>query len=345
MKTKKYRHISKAERQEIALLKDKNYSLRDISKALERSVSSIAEEISKNSVRGVYNPKKADLKVRVRRKYSKYQGMKVVQDSALRNFAEEGLEQGWSPDEMSGRLKNVRTDIKYASRMAFYKFVYSPYGRQLEKYLRRKRRKKKGVSRAKVNQLKNRTFIEERPEIVSKRQRYGDWEGDLIVSNKSGKGVLIVLYERKSMYTLIKKSMSRSPNLVNQYIREMTGGFICFSSLTLDNDISFKKHEELSELLNAPVFFCHSYHAWEKGGVENTNGLIRQYIPKGADISMYSDEYIKEIETKLNNRPRKKLNYRTPLEVMLENNQFKNLCNSDIIIKQKTPIAGVRVEG
>jgi len=336
MKQGKYTHIKKAERLEIAILQKKKYSLRNIALALGRSCGTISEEISLNKVNGVYDPLKADHKSYVRRKYSKYQGMKVVKDRELRNYVEEKIKENWSPEQISGRLKNVEKNIKYAGREAIYKFIFSPYGRLLERYLRYKGRKRnrKGI---KANKLKNRTFIDKRSEITNKKERFGDWEGDLIVSGRSGRGVLIVLYERKAMHVLIKKIMSRQCCVINKYIQGMTGGFICFNSLTIDNDISFRKHEELSGLLQCPIFFCHPYHAWEKGGVENINKLIRQYVPKGSDISKYSEEYVREVEEKLNNRPRKGLYYKTPLEVMVENKQFKVSDNFANIVKQKTP--------
>ena len=340
-----YGHIIKAERREIALLIEKKYSFRNIARILKRSPNTISREINENSVNGVYDPLKADHKAYVKRKYSKYQGMKVVGDRQLWNYVEEKLKADWSPEETAGRLKEVDRRIKYASRGAIYKFIYSVYGRALEQHLRYRGRKRRGGKRQKVSQLENRVFIDKRPKTIGKKQRYGDWEGDFIVSGKSGKGMLIVLYERKAMYVVIKKLLSRNCAIVNRYIKEMTGGFVCFNSLTIDNDISFRRHEELSELLGAPVYFCRPYHSWEKGGVENINKLIRQYILKGSDISKYSDDFIKEIETKLNTRPRKSLKYKTPLEVMLKNNQFKTLKDFGIIIKQKTPIAGVLLEG
>jgi transposase, IS30 family len=294
--------------------------------------------MSLNSVNGDYDPLKADHKAYVKRKYSKYQGMKVAGDRALRNYVEEKIKESWSPEQISGRIKNHDKHLKYVGSKGIYKFIYSCCGRALERYLRYKGRKKKGGNKTKVGQLKNRTFIDQRPEIVSRKERFGDWEGDFIVSKKTGKGVLVVLYERKAMYVKIKKIMSQRCDIVNNYIKEMTGGFVCFNSLTIDNDISFRKHEEMSKLLGAPIYFCRPYHAWEKGGVENINKLIRQYIPKGADISEYTDKYIQEIENKLNNRPRKGLNYKTPLEVMTENRQFKSSENFGIIIKQKTPV-------
>lgn len=312
MKQQKYLHIKKAERLEIALLLNKNYSRRDITKTLKRSPNTISREIKENSVKGKYDPYKANHKAYVKRKYSKYQGMKIVQNSQLREYVEEKLKKDWSPEQISGRLKNIDTYICYASQRVIYKFVYGVYGKSLEKHLRYKGKGKRR-KREKVTKLKNRTFIDQRPEIISKRERFGDWEGDLIVSNKSGKGVLLVLHERKNRYPIIERIMSQKTNLINQHIFKRTGGFVCFNSLTIDNDISFSKHEELSEL------------------------LFRQYIPKKTDISKLTNEYIKEVERKLQNRPRKCLGYKTPLEIMIENNQFKILKDFGIIKKNKIP--------
>lgn len=343
MKQKKYTHIKKEERLEIAILLNRNFGIRDIAYALKRNPSAISREIENNSIDGVYDPVKANHKTYVKRKYSKYQGMKIAEDGQLRKYVEDRIEKDWSPEEVAGRIKNIDKNIKYASRGAIYKFIYSPYGRQLEKHLRYNG-KKRGKKRPKVTQLKDRVFIDQRPEITNKRGRYGDWEGDLIVSGKNGAGALLVLHERKARYTIIKKVMSRKVEVINKYLAEITGGLLYINSLTIDNDISFKRHKELSELLGCPVYFCHPYHSWEKGGVENTNGLIRQYIPKGSDISKYSDTYIGSIEDKLNNRPRKCLGYKTPLEVMIENQQFKTLEDFGIInINKKTP--SVALEG
>ena len=322
---KQYAHIKKAERSEIAILLKKGYGVRDIAQALHRGMGTISDEIRKNSVKGTYDSKKAHLKARVRRMYSKYQGMKIVRNRELWDYVEEKLKLDWSPEEIAGRIKYVDRHITYASYQAVYKFIYSVYGRRLERCLRYKGKKRKPKGRGKVTQLENRVFIEKRPKIADKRKRFGDWEGDFIVSGKSGTGVLLVLHERKARYTIVRKIMSKSPALVNRYLQEMFAIVVCFNSLTLDNDIVFKRHEELSGLLGKPVYFCHPYHSWEKGAVENTNKLIRQYIPKGSDISQYSDKEIQEIEDKLNNRPRKCLTYQTSLEVMMKNKQLKTV--------------------
>lgn len=322
MTNKNYTHIKKAERLEIAILLNKEYSYREIARVLKRSMSSIFEEINNNSVNGIYDPKKANHKAYVKRKYSKYQGMKVVSDIKLWNYLKEKLQEDWSPENIAGRIENVDTHIKSISAKGIYKFVYSVYGRNLERFLIYKGKKRKPKTTQKVQQLADRIFIDRRPKIIDKRRRFGDWEGDFIVSGKNGKGVLLTLYERKARYTLIKKMMNKKIDEVHKIICELTGGVI-MNSLTLDNDIVFRKHKELSEILGVPIYFCHPYHSWEKGGVENTNKLIRRYIPKGSDISRYSDEYIQMVEDKLNNRPKKCLNFKTPNEVMKENDLFK----------------------
>lgn len=259
--------------------------------------------------------------------------MKVVSDIELWNYIENKIKQDWSPEAIAGRIESIDTRIKSISAKGIYKFIYSVYGRNLERYLAYQGKKKKFKSAQKVHQLIDRIFIDKRPKIIDKRRRFGDWEGDFIVSGKNGQGVLLTLYERKARYTLIKKMANRKIDEVHKIICELTGGII-INSLTLDNDIVFRKHKELSEILGIPIYFCHPYHSWEKGGVENTNKLIRRYIPKGSDISQYSDEYIQMVEDKLNNRPKKCLNFKTPNEIMKENDLFKKEINyllSDIL--------------
>lgn len=333
--TKKYGHITKTERLELAVLLRRGYSLREIARVLTRSPGSISAEIKNNKVRGVYDPRKAHHKAYVRRKYSKYQGMKVVRNIDLRNYVEAHLKEDWSPEEISGRITKVDTHLPYASFRAIYKFVYSVYGRQLEQNLRYRGQRKTKKPHRPATKLRERIFIDQRPEIANSRQRLGDWEGDFIVSGKSGRGTLLVLHERKARYVLIKRILQPKIEAVHQFIGAMTEGCV-LNTLTLDNDIIFRRHEELSRLLDTPIYFCHPYHSWEKGGVENTNKLIRQYLPKGSDIAQYSDEYIQMIQDKLNGRPRKCLNYQTPLEVMRENHQFKNEIRDTINVLEAT---------
>lgn len=320
---KKYSHITKTERLEISVLKKKGYSIRDIAGALKRSPGTISDEMRRNNTKRQYDPEKADHKAYVRRKYSKYQGMKIIQRNELRDYVETKLKDDWSPEEISGRLERIDRHLPYASFRVIYKFVSSTYGVPFIKHLRYKGTKRKSGNRIPVTKIGGRTFIDQRPKIVENRRRFGDWEGDFIVSRRAGKGVLLVLHERKARFVLLHRILNPTIAEVHRIMAEMTGGVIV-NTLTLDNDIVFRKHEELSRILGVPVYFCHPYHSWEKGGVENSNKLIRQYIPKGSDISRYEDAYIQLIQDKLNNRPRKCLKYKTPLEMMTAHQQLKN---------------------
>ncbi len=347
-KEKKYSHITKTERLEIAVLMRRKYRLREVAQVLKRSPGTLSEEIKNNSTHGHYDPEKAHHKAYVRRKYSKYQGMKIISNPVLRKYVEKHLKEDWSPEEISGRIKEIDKHLPYPSFRVIYKFIKSVYGRSLETYLRYRGKNKKRKSDISSLKIEERMFIDQRPKIVENKRRFGDWEGDFIVSGRNGKGILVVLHERKARYALIKKLIHPTIELVHQFIFEMTGGYIV-NTLTLDNDIIFRKHKELSKLLGVPIYFCHPYHSWEKGGVENTNKLIRQYIKKGSDISQYSDEYIQMVQDKLNDRPRKCLRFKTPLEVMNQNNQMKYEIHDMIklftlnSLKQKSP--SVRLEG
>jgi len=336
MKHKNFTHVKDAERLEIAFLQEKGYSLRNIATMLERSPNTIATEVRENATRGAYDPAKANHKAYVKRKYSKYQGMKVVDDNVTRNYVEEKLREDWSPEQIAGRIKCVDIHIPYVSHQGIYKFIYSVYGRWVEPFLRYGKKKRSDRDATKKAPLENRTFIDERPRIVGKRGRFGDWEGDFIVSGKNGSGALLVLVERKSRYPLIFKLKDRKVATINRVLKTVFGfGQLIASSLTIDNDICFRHHEQMSSIIGAPIFFCHPYHSWEKGGVENLNGLIRYYVPKKTDISLLTDEYIKEVERKLQTRPRKCLKYKTPLEVMAENKQFKYLKGFSTINNKK----------
>ena len=339
-----YIHITKTERQEIAILFERGYSKRDIARALKRNVSSISREIGHRKTRGIYDPKKAHHKAGVKRQDSKYQGMKIIGNPLLREYVETKLQEDWSPEAISGRIKEVDRHYRYVSPKGIYTFVASAYGARFLRHLAYKGKKKKPRTSAPVTKLENRTFIDKRPKIVEQRGRFGDWEGDFIVSGRNGSGALLVLYERKARYTIIRKMAAPSIEAVHRLLSEMTGGIV-MNTLTVDNDIMFRKHEELSRILGVPVYFCHPYHSWEKGGVENTNKLIRRYVPKGTDISTVSDEYIQEIETKLNTRPRKCLRFKTPEEIMRENNRLVILRKFGITNEHKQKIPSVALEG
>ncbi len=316
---KQYRHITKAERLEVGILLEKGYSDQAIAFIVGRNRSTIYRERTNNAVCGQYIPAKAQHKAYVRRKYAKYQAMRIVENMKLREYIETKLLiDEWSPEQIAGRLAH-EAGLEKVSAPTIYKYIRSPYGRQLEYELqlaKKKRASSKKKWQRKVTALEGRVFIDQRPEAANTRTQFGHWEADLIVGGTQyGATSLLVLHERVSRYTLIAKVNARTVREVEQVFVEALPFIGNFESLTLDNDIAFQKHQQLSELINAPIYFCWPYHSWEKGGVENVNRLIRRYVPKGCDIAQYSKRDIWDIQHTLNNKPRKILGYHTAKEV------------------------------
>lgn len=290
----------------------KKYSLRSIAIALCRSVSTISDEIRNNSVNGEYNPTKAQHKTYLRRHEASYRGKKIMRNSKLKKFVEEELLDGQSPEAIAGRIKNHRKDLPVVSKNTIYRYLRSPYGRVIGIEIKKKRKTKK--KRQKVTQLKDRIFIDNRPKIIERRARVGDVEGDFVVSGRGGKGTLLVVVERKLRVVFLELIQQVSVDEVHEAFLRIKKRFPEMKTLTLDNDILFKMHKTLERLLEIKIYFCHPYHSWEKGSVENRNKIIRQFIPKGSDLSKYDKEEIKEVENYLNSRYLKCLNYNTPEE-------------------------------
>src|SRR3989344_9390800 len=267
-----YTHIDESERRRIERALTAKKSIRTIATMVGRSVSSVSEEISANSIKGIYKADAAQRKATLRRKQSKVQCLKVAMDPALKEFVTKEIEDDQSPEGVSGRLKYHRKDVQYASAKAIYAFVHSPHGRKIEKHLYSKAVKRKGGPKRGEKKCKQdgRIMIGKRPKKVEKRKEFGHFEGDFIESGKDGKGSLLVLVERKTRYPFLKYLKDRTTLNVNRAVHEILGDSP-IESLTIDNDISFQKHEELSKLIEAEVYFCHPQSPHEKGTIENRN--------------------------------------------------------------------------
>ena len=308
-----YVHLCFLERRKIEKFLGKK-SIRAIALMLDRGVSCISNEIKLGSVNGVYDAKKAEAKAILRRRDSKFQCMKVAKNMDLKKFVIENIVNDQSPEGISGRLKKVEKNLEYASTKAIYKFVESAHGRQIESHLYHNTVKKRsGPKNKKKVTIDGRTMIDQRPKKIEKRLEFGHFEGDFIESGKDGIGSLMVLVERKTRYPFLMYLEDRSTKNVNILIEKLISDFNP-KSLTLDNDISFQKHPELSELIKATIYFCHPHTPYEKGTVENRNKAIRRYIKKKSDLSKYTPEDFKMVETKLRTRFMKCLNYQTPEE-------------------------------
>ena len=318
------KHITDAERSELKILLSKGFSIPEIGEALGRDRSTIEREIKRNRTKKTYDPLQAKVKARQRRRYSKYQGMKINDRSELRAYIIAALQKHRTPDQISGRLKEVDRHLPYVSKKAIYEWLYTVRGQAYCHLLPSKRhqpKKRRGKKTERV-MIPNRRDIAERPQEVGDRSRYGDFETDTVVSGRKTRSpvALTVIHERKARFVRLKKIPNMRPRENRKAIIRISETFTTMHTLTHDNGLENKEHEHVAQALELTTYFCRPYASWEKGGIENMNGRIRRFIPKGCDIDTFSDADIQRIEDILNNTPRKCLNYRTPYEIMIAEN-------------------------
>ena len=329
---KKYEHFNQAKRDRLQAMLESGLRQNKIAGILRVDPATVSREMARNRKRarrkggvtlGVYEAGAAEHKAQIRRGKSKYQCMKIEKNNSLISYVTDKLKRYWNPDEISGRMRDDNESF-YASKSSIYKWLRSSYGQKYcvylysQRYTTRRHRKNK-TQRALIP---NRIGIESRPLGATNRTRYGHYEGDTIVSAKEtrSKFALSVIHERKSKYIDARKIKNMKPDSHNQALKAMLENKKVLS-LTQDNGIENTKHQELG----LATYFCDPYSSWQKGGIENANKMIRRFIPKGSDISDYSDQYVKMMVAFLNNKPRKSLGYKTPYEVMAERNLFKNI--------------------
>ena len=318
-------HFTYEERVKIETYLGETMSVRKIARKLHRPKSSVSDEINRNSVKGIYTAKKAHEKARQRRLRAKFQQLKVLAYDGLKRYVDQKLKRFWSPEGIAGRLTHVEKLLPSLGKDAVYAYVASSYGGPLEKYLwYRGKKKKPHVPRS---NLKDRTFIEERPKSVGLRRFFGDWEADFIVSGKRGSGALLVLVERKSRHVIIVKLLDRKVATINFVLEQLVGFQLHVRTLTIDNDVCFRHHPQMSLIMGAPIFFCHPYRSWEKGQVEKMNQMIRRFIPKGTNIAKVREKKIAWVQDILNGRPYKCLGFYTPAEVAAEHPKLKKFVN------------------
>lgn len=298
-------------------MRRKGHSIRDIAATIGRGVGTISDELNRNKVAGGYNPTKADHKALVRRKAAKFQGMTIVANRALQDFIEQELLKQQSPGAIAGRLATGLDDLPFASRDTIERFIRSVHGRRLEyqlKILKQKRKSRK--KRPATEQLQHRTSIDDRPSVITNRERVGDVEADFIVSGKTGTGYLLTVVDRKIRVGFIRKIVPVTIASMEQAFLDVKKHFPELLSVTTDNDLLFRHHKRLEALLGVSIYFCDPYASWQKGSIENLNKHIRKYVKKGSDISQYNDKYIQFVEHRLNTRFMSVISYRTPAECL-----------------------------
>lgn len=309
---KTYKQLSFEERFVIEKLSNGKIAIREIAKFLGRSPNTISNEIKTNQVKGVYDAEKAEHKADARRWRAKCQCLKVAMDSFLVRFVEERIQKPyrWSPKQISGHLK-TELDITCSAK-AIYKFIEN---RGLEHHLFWRWNKKRGGPKRKTHKpaVDGRKYIDVRPDIHS---LFGHYEIDFIVSKQSTY-VFLVVVERLTKHAYVLKLPNRKRSTISQAFSKLFSG-ISVKSITTDNDIAFQHWAELETIIQAPIYFCHPYHSWEKGLVENTNRWIRCFVPKRRDIASVTDSEMDSIHAYINDRPRECIDFRFPSEYYLE---------------------------
>lgn len=284
-------------------------SVKSIATQLRRSSSTIYREINRNTGKRGYRYKQAHTKALHRRK--KRASMTVI-PLCIWNIIAEKLRKQWSPEQISLWLKDQQLYPVSHERIYQYVIADKRAGGVLYKNLRRQRRYRKRGS-GKAIRIINQRSIEDRPKIVDARKRYGDWEVDLVMG-KGYSGALISAVERKGRLCVLSKVDSKNAKHVSDALIAMLSPYKVHT-ITSDNGREFARHQQIAKSLGADYFFAHPYASWERGTNENMNGLLRQYFPKGMDFRQITEKDIDFVMRRLNNRPRKVLNAKTPAQL------------------------------
>ena len=313
-----YNHLTIEERYQIKAYKEVGYKNHEIAKVINVHPSTISRELKRNvsSITGSYIPKWADNFAK-KRSIIQAENANKKMDEEMKNLIKIYIKKDWSPEQVSAILE-IKDNITI-SFVRIYQFIKQDRleGGDLHTHLRfyhTGHRRAKYGSKHKGG-LKGRVSISQREQIVDDKTRVGDWEIDTIVGANQ-KGAITTVVERSTSLVRISiPTTKKAIDIENETIRIMAPLKDKIYTITSDNGLEFANHKNIANNLDYKHYFCHPYSSWERGLNEYTNGLIRQYIPKGTSFENITAEYIQEIEDKLNNRPRKSLNWRTPNEV------------------------------
>lgn len=318
-----YNHLTEKDRYVISHLKLAGYSYREIAHRIGRSHTTISREIKRNGpkisgdVYWYYVTHPVAVERLHHAKHHRRQDHK-----RLMKYVESKIRQGWPPEVISARLKlDYPTDQQMRiSHETIYRWIFldAQKGGDLYQHLRRRHKRRRKQTRYGTGRrfLPGRVSIDERSSIVEQRKRFGDWEGDTLEGAK-GTGGLATHVDRKSRYLLAVKLVDKkAATMTQQSIKAFRSVPLKLRhTLTVDNGREFANFKELESKTSLKVYFADPYSAWQRGTNENTNGLLRQYFPKGINLKSISEKEVAFVVHKLNNRPRKCLNYQTPHEV------------------------------
>lgn len=320
-----YTHLTLSEREYLQELLDKKTKIRKIAEFLDRSPSTISREIKRN--RSKYPKKKPtnpysyncwraqNLYIRRRREQNR---RAIRPDSEEWNYITERLGMFWTPEEICGRWRLEHPERKPLHFSTIYRYIYRKEFPEIRPNTHLRRRGKRLMPRASCyNSIQPDRIIPEWPEIIRRRARIGDWEGDTVYGG-IGKGLLLTQVDRKSRFLRAGLLAKRDALLTKDVIVKLLNG-LPVHSISLDNGSEFSEFHALEEELHTEVYFAEPHKPWQRGTNENTNDMIRFFFPKGFDFRTVTQEDVDAVVDLINNRPRKCLGWRTPAEVFYEN--------------------------
>lgn len=306
------RQLTIEERESISRMQASGCSPPRIAKALGRHRGTINRELARNSSCGCYRAVKAQQLAQARRRERPL--TRRMDDPQTRERVIRLLVQYWSPEQIAGRAA-MQCGQALLSHQTLYTWIKQDENRgHWESFLRHRGRNRPADDRR--GQIRKQVRIQDRPAIVDKRQRRGDWEGDTVVGSKRS-GCVVTLVDRKTGYLLAGKTIDRTAERVGSKMIQLFSPLdqSCRHTLTLDNGKEFSQHNRVTEKLQLPIYFARPYCSFERGTNENTNGLLRQFIPKKTDLREVSHQQLSRYADMMNDRPRKRLGYKTPREL------------------------------
>ena len=312
-----YTHLTSTERDRVAELKASGHGVRAIARDLARSPSTVSRELRRNAQEsGAYRPDYADGSYLYRRQ----RPARLETDTALRTYVLDRLMEGWTPEQIAGRLRTGIDRLDPVSFETIYAWIYSK-ARKAEKLwrylpLRRATRRPMKARRSK-DRISDKTHISERSEAANTRAEAGHWESDLVIC-KHARPVL-VLHERKTRLTLMTrlsgKSAAETVSAIMAVFKRLSPDMR--RSATFDNGGEFARHSLLNSMISEATYFCDAYASWQKGGIENANGRIRRWLPRSTDLDTMTEADIQDIALTINTTPRKCLGFKSPVEAFL----------------------------
>lgn len=312
----KYKQLTYEQRVEIYALLKAGLNQTKIARLIGVSKSTVSREITRNTGLKGYRPKQANQRALERRQNA---DKHVRFTDEVKTNVKKYLTQDWSPEQISGWLK--KNNKPSVSHETIYQFIIDDQkaGGELYTHLRcgRKKRRKRIKNNDRRGHIPNRVSIDERPAVVDNKERVGDWEIDTIIG-KNHKGAIVTAVERKTKFSCMKRVAQKQASMVTGVLIDMLKPYKdLVHTLTGDNGKEFAEHETIANTLHAKFYFAHPYSSWERALNENTNGLIRQYFPKKTCLINVPDEHVSIVQEKLNERPRKSLDFDTPKNLFL----------------------------